>query len=336
MPKNYHLYLKGEVGDWDFDADYVSYILDKYKDQRVNVLIDSLGGQVAVALSISSLFRAHGDVHVHFVGMNASAATIAAMGAKYITIDSAACFLVHKCLNFVDTFEYMNEEQLDAHISKLRKVQENQQTINNCVCGLYAKRCAKPEADLMELMKKGGWMTAEQTKEWGFVDEVTDYPGDAAPELTESVASMMAEAGMPMPPIEMRRAKEDSFFARLRRFFEGGSRTDITNKPENMDTPFASLTPLLGAETMTVTNAGTCSLTSDQLTAIDSALASKDAAIAEKDAKITELEALVADLRQTPAETTDPINEAGKGTEIPGPGDDVDDIVAALAKAYRH
>lgn len=40
------------------------------------MFVDSTGGSLATALSISSAFKLHGDVSVHFVGMNASAAII--------------------------------------------------------------------------------------------------------------------------------------------------------------------------------------------------------------------------------------------------------------------
>lgn len=46
MPNTkYHLHLKGFVGGYDFDSDYVDYILAKNEGKEVNVLIDSLGGQ---------------------------------------------------------------------------------------------------------------------------------------------------------------------------------------------------------------------------------------------------------------------------------------------------
>lgn len=75
MPQNtkYQLHLKGFVGGYDFDADYVDYILARNEGKEVNVLIDSLGGQSNTALSIFSAFRRHGNVNVHFVGKNASA-----------------------------------------------------------------------------------------------------------------------------------------------------------------------------------------------------------------------------------------------------------------------
>ena len=93
----YHLHLKGYVGGYDFDSDYVDYILNRDPDTEVHVLIDSLGGSLATALSIVATFRNHGNVHVHFVGMNASAATIASPGAKHVSIYSSERPLPTQC-----------------------------------------------------------------------------------------------------------------------------------------------------------------------------------------------------------------------------------------------
>ena len=68
----YNLHLKGYVGGWNFDSDYVDFVLNKNTDKEVAVLIDSLGGQLNTALSISSAFRRHSNVRVHFVGMSAT------------------------------------------------------------------------------------------------------------------------------------------------------------------------------------------------------------------------------------------------------------------------
>ena len=53
----YQLHLKGFVGGYDFDADYVDYILSKHSGKEVCVLIDSLGGQSNTALSIFSAYK---------------------------------------------------------------------------------------------------------------------------------------------------------------------------------------------------------------------------------------------------------------------------------------
>ena len=154
--KTYHLHLKGTVGNWDFSADYVDYVLNKFKDEQVNVLIDSLGGSVATALSISSAFKRHGNVHVHFVGMNASAATIASLGAARITIDTNAMYLVHKCSQMVFKWDLMNADQLQQLIEECEQAKKDLDKIDLNIAEGYARRCKKEKDDLLALMKVGG------------------------------------------------------------------------------------------------------------------------------------------------------------------------------------
>ena len=139
----YTLHLKGFVGGADFDRNYVDFVLAKSNGEPVSVLIDSLGGSLATALSIASAFRNHGDVSVHFVGMNASAATIVSLGAKHISIDANAMYLVHKCsteffrwcdLNADNTQDLINE--LEAQKSDLDKLDAN-------IASMYSAKCRR-------------------------------------------------------------------------------------------------------------------------------------------------------------------------------------------------
>lgn len=206
--KNFDLKLKGYVGGWNFDADYVEYILNKCKDKEVNICIDSLGGAVKTALSVSALFKLHGNVNVHYIGMNASAATIASMGAKHISIDKNAMYLVHKCSNIIFEWDQMNADQLKEHIAKLQKTANDLEKIDANIVSLYADRCCKKDKkgnyigktpeELMNLMKVGGWLSAQDALDWGFVDEITDEE-EQATVLTQETITAMAAAGIPIP-----------------------------------------------------------------------------------------------------------------------------------------
>lgn len=123
--KIYNLHLKGYVGGWDFDSDYVDFVLNKNSNNEVHVLIDSLGGSLATALSIVASFRNHGNVHVHYVGMNASAATIASLGAKHVIIDSSAMYLVHKCSMEFFQWASANADKLRSIIKEAEQMKEN-------------------------------------------------------------------------------------------------------------------------------------------------------------------------------------------------------------------
>ena len=221
--KNYHLHLRGVVGGYDFDSRHVQNVLTANKNKPVDVLIDSLGGSVATALTIASAFRDHGDVHVHFVGMNASAATIASMGAKRITMDSSAMYLVHKCSSEFFQWASLNADQLEQQIADLTQMKTDLEKIDANVASMYAKRCGKERDALLQLMKIGGWLNATEAKDWGFVDEITDEAEDAAPVLTDTVASAMAAAGMPIPNVPIQSCSQfQKFLTALTDFFKSG------------------------------------------------------------------------------------------------------------------
>lgn len=84
----YNIQLKGYVGGADFDRNAVDKTLAEHSGKPVNVLVDSLGGSLATGLSISAAFKQHGNVSVHFVCLNASAATIGSYCASDLVDDA--------------------------------------------------------------------------------------------------------------------------------------------------------------------------------------------------------------------------------------------------------
>lgn len=218
----YDLTLKGFVGGWDFDSDYIDYVLNKKKDSPVCVLIDSLGGYTNTGLSVSSAFRNHGDVTVTFRGMNASAATIASLGAKHIAMEEDALYLIHKCSVTVFEWANMNEEQLAQRIKELEHTRANSMKIDVAVAQAYAKRTGKTKEELLDLMSKELWLTASEALEYGFVDEVieSDCGGKKKGEIvvTSSMEDQFREAGLPIP--SMLKHEEESFIAKIAKLFK--------------------------------------------------------------------------------------------------------------------
>ncbi len=293
---NYQLHLKGFVGGYDFDADYVDYILSKNAGKEVHVLIDSLGGKSNTALSIFSAFKRHGNVNVHFVGMNASAATIASLGAKHITMDASAMYLVHKCS--IGFFEWgqLNSEGLQALIDNIEHQKADLDKLDANIAQMYATRCKKEPAELLDLMKAGGWLTAQEALAWGFVDELTEYGDETAPVLTDSLASAMANAGIPIPNMPKMSAPEQSAFAKflgaLTSLFSGSQHqipnnqtSSSTNNKSPMKKILTSICAILACEHL-LSNDGKVTLEDAQLDSIETA-------IQNDKQKITQLEAQV-------------------------------------------
>lgn len=204
---------------------------------------------------------------------------------------------------------------------------------------MYASRCKKPKDELLALMKEGAWLTARQALEWGFVDEITDDPEDAAPEITDVVADAFAKEGIPMPPVGVRKG---SFLERLAQLF-----TSQQSKPaaearmppaaqtdHQMSKPLTAIAALLGV-TVTVAD-GKLTITEEQAVSIENALSGHAAAvnglnakITEKDSTINQLNAKIADLVKEPASATTGVTDTSKDTN-PLNGLDIDKICDAL------
>ncbi|MDY3857781.1 MAG: ATP-dependent Clp protease proteolytic subunit, partial [Muribaculaceae bacterium] len=164
----YHISLKGYVGGYDFDRSTVDRELAKNEGKQVNVLIDSLGGSLATGLSISAAFRNHGNVNVHFVGLNASAATIASLGAAHISIDAGAMYLVHQCSMAFFEWGSLNSDQFATLIADCEKIKADLDKLDLNIAQMYSAKCKKNTTDLLALMSKGGWLTSQEALEWGF------------------------------------------------------------------------------------------------------------------------------------------------------------------------
>lgn len=334
MPKTaYHISLKGYVGGYDFDRSTVDRELAKNEGKQVNVLIDSLGGSLATGLSISAAFKHHGNVNVHFVGLNASAATIASLGAAHISIDAGAMYLVHQCSMAFFEWGSLNSAQFATLIADCEKIKADLDKLDLNCAQLYAARCKRKTEDLLALMKVGGWLTAKEALDWGFVDEITDLADEPAPKLTDSLASAMANAGMPIPNIPLAENDKESAFAKfiaaLTSLFAAKAERQADNKPSTnpittaMIKTYTFLSAILADKPLTVKD-GAATVTVAQLDAIEDALAENDRLCNEQKQTIADLQAK---LDKQPAEPTKQVVEDSKPGDDPAPKNDVEQFV---------
>lgn len=332
MPKiAYNISLKGYVGGADFDRTTVDKTLAQNEGKQVNVLIDSLGGSLATGLSISAAFKNHGNVNVHFVGLNASAATIASLGAAHISIDAGAMYLVHQCSMAFFEWGSLNSAQFATLIADCEKIKADLDKLDLNCAQLYAARCKRKPEDLLALMKAGGWLTAKEALDWGFVDEITDLADEPAPKLTDALASAMASEGMPIPNIPLSESDKESAFAKfisaLTSFFKPSTNPISTA----MIKTYTFLSAILADKPLTVKD-GAATVTAAQLDAIEDALAEKDRICNEQKKTIADLQAKLA---AKPAEASSQVVEDNKPSGSAGPKNDVEQFVETYNSAKK-
>lgn len=292
---NFQIDIDGQIGQYGYSKQYVRQILAQYKGQPVNVRVNSLGGSLDDALDIAARFNEHGDVTVYMFGYCASAATVLALGAKKTVIDENAFYLVHKVMNWVDIWDTLNADQLQDLIDELEKNKRDNEKMDLVLAKMYAKKSGHTANEIMAVLKEAAWLTADEAKNWGFVDEI----GTGLKYAPAAIENKLNAFGLPLPKP---RENKLSAIDKIKNMFNKNVSAMLTN--------YLNLNALLKVEGFE-DKENSVSMTADQLTAIDNELKANAAAIeslkADNEAKentIKELQEKVAALENLPGATT--------------------------------
>lgn len=190
--------IDGQIGPWQFSKQFVREMLKNAKEEVV-VKVSSLGGSVDHAIDIHDQLAAHGNVTIEYTGMNASSATILGLGARKVTMSENSFYLIHKPMFWVDVFGTLNEDDIEETIAQLEKQKNDLAKITLVLARMYRDKTGMAIKDILSLMKEEKWLTAEEAKEKGFVDEIFK-PAQAVNLLEDADRmAMIAASGYPVP-----------------------------------------------------------------------------------------------------------------------------------------
>ena len=308
---NYDIYINSSIG-WPFSADYVRGELAKCKKKPCNVYISSLGGAVIDALQIRQMFLEHGEVTVHLHGFVASAATIIAMGAKHIVMGEFALFLMHRCSNWVDTWGQMNAEEIDAAIKKLEASRNALETIDQTVANIYAARCGKKVKDVAGWMHDAAWLTAEDCKERGLIDDICK--DEEHPVITDALKGEILACGFPLPTQREETTADisrRSLLDGIREFFTArtaSTEATHTKTSNDMNQEYKNVMAVLQEDTLAAQD-GKVVLSAEQMTALDTHLSSLAAEKQQQEQLIAELQAKIANLQKQDGDHTQRVED---------------------------
>lgn len=326
----YDIYINSSIG-WPFSAEYVRGELAKCKKKPCNVYISSLGGSVIDALQIRQMFREHGDVCVHLHGFVASAATIIAMGAKRICMGEFALFLMHRCSNWVDTWGQMNAEEIEEAIKKLEASKSALETIDQTVANIYAARCGKKVKDVAEWMHDAVWLTADECKNRGLIDEICK--DEEHPVITDALKGEILACGFPLPVQQAEKPADisrRSLLDGIRALFTArpaSSETTHTKTSNDMNQNYKNVMAVLKTNCLAAKD-GRVSLSDEQMTEIDTCLATLESETKAQKKQLDELKAQIANLKKQDGDHTKNVEE--------GLTDPVEDYASRARAAYDH
>ena len=325
---DYQLIIDYNIGRWGYSKQWVRNTLAGYKGKHVDVLISSPGGDLDHALDIRQQFIDHGDVTVHIVGFTASAATVIAMGAKKVCMFRGAVMKVHKCSNYIDVWGAYNADQMEKLIEDLTKNKKENDKIDVILANIYAARCGKKVADILDLLKRDTWLDADEALNYGLVDEIEE--GMAPVMLDEATERKLNALGLGTEgiPDGLRvGAHKDSIWEKVKKSLfpakDTTAKQDSAVDDEQVDestnpinttqmktiTLAAAMAAVLAVESLEADDKGRVAISEEQLNAVAKKIDDLSADITAKEISIKDLEKKVADLEKLPGDSSHDVKD---------------------------
>lgn len=170
------------IYDWfEMDATCpkdVKDVLDAAEDgEEIEVLVNSGGGSVMAGQEIYSALRGNDKVTIKIQSLAGSAAGVVAMAGRCL-ISPVAMVMIHNVSMSGACGDY-HDMQKNAEILK---------QMNAAMAAAYTEKSGRSQEEILRLMDRETWLTANQCLEYGFVDEImTDQQ---TPQYTNSYSGM--------------------------------------------------------------------------------------------------------------------------------------------------
>lgn len=140
----------------------------KPENEDFIVLVNSGGGDVLAGQEIYSILHNRENVIIKVQSMAGSAASVIAM-ANYCEISPVGMLMVHNVS--------MQGASGDYH--DMQKNAEILRQMNEALSSAYTEKTGKDKEEILKLMDRETWLTANQALEMGFVDKIIheEQPG---------------------------------------------------------------------------------------------------------------------------------------------------------------
>lgn len=156
----------------------VKEILNAAEDNEpIEVLINSGGGSVMAGQEIYSALKGNDRVTIKIQSLAGSAAGVVAMAGRS-QISPVAMIMVHNVSMSGASGDY-HDMQKNAEILK---------QMNTALAAAFVEKSGRPMDNILKLMDRETWLTANQCLEYGFVDEIIS--DQQAPAYTNSYCGM--------------------------------------------------------------------------------------------------------------------------------------------------
>nr|WP_294579449.1 head maturation protease, ClpP-related [uncultured Blautia sp.] len=175
--------------------DVTSAIETAKAGEKIEVLINSGGGDVLAGQEIYTTLLGKDNVTIKIQSLAGSAAGVVAMAGKS-QISPVAMLMIHNVSMYGASGDY-HDMQKNAEILK---------QMNTALAGAFTHKTGKSEEEILKIMDKETWLTANQCVEYGFVDEIM---GQQTPQFVNSYSGMWLTDELRQKAVEEKKELEN-------------------------------------------------------------------------------------------------------------------------------
>ena len=149
--------------------------------KKINLYIDSYGGDVFAASSIYSALKEHdGDIVVKITGIAASAASVIAMAGNKVLMSKTAVMMIHN-----------PSTTAKGDHNDMKKAAEVLDVIKESIINAYDAKTGLSREEISDLMEKETWMDSSEAIEKGFCDGLIEETSDYAKAVRNCIENRM-------------------------------------------------------------------------------------------------------------------------------------------------
>lgn len=162
----------------------IDQLLNEVGNEDLEVLINSPGGDVYSGSEIYTILKdQENNIDVKIVGVAASAASVVAMAGDSVKISPTAQIMIHN----VSSGAQGDYREMEHQAEVLKNY-------NKSIANAYRLKTNLSEKELLNLMNSEKWLSAQEAKSKGFVDEIMFDEGN------KLAASLSANDEVMLPP----------------------------------------------------------------------------------------------------------------------------------------
>lgn len=161
--------IYGDITSWDwFEGDISSYTLSKQIEgldcDKINVYINSYGGEVAEGLAIYNQLKRHkATVKTVCDGFACSAASVVFMAGDERVMSTASLLMIHNAWSWTS-----------GNANELRKQADDLDKITQASVNAYMQEANITEEKLKQMLDDETWITPQEALEMGFSTSIVN------------------------------------------------------------------------------------------------------------------------------------------------------------------